>query len=333
MIGFRARTHRSGRTYYYFDAGNGPEIPLGADYVLAVAKWADLSRQPVDVVTTFLDLADRYERDVIPEKAKSTQESNRSDLKHLRAFFGDPPAPLDAIRPTHIHALMKWKKHQPTTAGRLKRVFSHMFNKAREWGYTDAPNPCAGIKALPIKNRRSVYTTDAVYAAVWQAASAPLRDAMDLAYLAGQRPGDTLKMTERDIQDGHLCVGQNKKGGARLRIKIEGGLAELLARIAARKAGYKVWCASLTVNTRGMPLTKQMLRKAVAKARIDAAAAHPEMAEDIRNMWFRDLRAKSASDIADARSERDAADLMGHENINTTRKHYLPRGRLTGPTR
>ena len=67
--------------------------------------------------------------------------------------------------------------------------------------------------------------------------------------------------------------------------------------------------------------------------RIDAAAAHPEMAEDIRNMWFRDLRAKSASDIADARSERDAADLMGHENINTTRKHYLPRGRLTGPTR
>jgi hypothetical protein len=33
-------------------------------------------------------------------------------------------------------------------------------------------------------------------------ANEPLRDAMDWAYLTGQRPADTLRMTAHDIIDG-----------------------------------------------------------------------------------------------------------------------------------
>ncbi|WP_229458548.1 hypothetical protein [Massilia glaciei] len=42
--------------------------------------------------------------------------------------------------------------------------------------------------------KRTVYITDEVYGAVYACASAPPRDAMDLAYLTGQRPADALRM-------------------------------------------------------------------------------------------------------------------------------------------
>jgi len=80
-----------------------------------------------------------------------------------------------------------------------------MWNKARGRGYTDLPDPWEGIQVHSLE-KRTVYITDAIFEAVWASASVPLRDAMDLAYLTGQRPADALKMTEHDIIDGHLIV-------------------------------------------------------------------------------------------------------------------------------
>lgn len=336
MRGFRARPQKSGKTYYYFDAGGKPrrEIPLGSDYVLAVRKWSELmaDQEKATLASNFKELADRYEREVLPTKAKSTQATQRGDLKMLREFFCTPsPAPLEQIRPAHIHKLLEWKKSNPTTANRLKRVFSHMFNKARAWGYTDRPNPVTGIKGFYLP-KREVYVRDEVYRAVWEAASAPLRDAMDLAYLTGQRPGDTLRMTERDITDGMLAVRQSKKG-RQLRIRVEGELAAVLERIQARKAGYKVWSAHLTVNTRGLALTRQTLRTQFEEAREAAAKAHPKLAAEIRAMWFYDLRAKAADDTADERGDQAAADLLGHGSVAVTKAHYLRKGKVVKPTK
>lgn len=69
------------------------------------------------------------------------------------------------------------------------------------------------------------------------------------------------------------------------------------ARIKARKDRYKVWCASLTVNTRGMPLTTNTLRNLFDAARADAAAPYPTIAAEIKAMRFYDLRAKAAVDV------------------------------------
>ena len=45
--GHARRRQKSGRTYYYYDAGGRPrrEIPLGPDLVEAVKRWADLERE------------------------------------------------------------------------------------------------------------------------------------------------------------------------------------------------------------------------------------------------------------------------------------------------
>ena len=331
MKGFRARKMRSGRTYYYFD-GTKPETPLGSDYPLAVKKWVELTQEATAVVTTFIDLADRYEREVLVTKAKSTQSTQRSDIKQLREFFSKPtPAPLAAIRPKHIAMLMDKRKDQPTTANRLKRTFSHMFNMARRWGYTDAENPVKGVEGFAL-GKRTMDVSEAVYSAVWTAGSAALRDAMDLAYLTGQRPGDVLKFNERQIVDGVFVVQQSKTK-APLRIRVEGEFGQLIERIKQRKAGHKVWCASLAVNAHGMALTKQTLRSNFQDAKEAAALANPALAVEIRKFWFYDLRAKAADDTADDHGDQAAANLLGHASVSTTQRHYLRRGKLVGPTR
>lgn len=332
---FRSRTHRSGTTYYYFDRGGSPrkEIALGKDYVLAVRKWTELmATTEKKAVANFKDLADKYEREVVPLKAKSTQKLQASDLKLLRAFFCTPsPAPLDEIKPSHIHSLLQWKKNQAPTANRLKRTFSHMFNMARAWGYTEKPNPCAGIKGLPIKKREQ-YITDEVFLAVWNVASWPLRDAMDLAYLTGQRPSDTVGMTDENIEGGCLKVTQGKTG-AKLRIRIEGELAALLDRIKARKDACKLWSTALVVNQAGAPLSQKALAEVYKRARTKAAKLHPKLADQIQAMRFYDLRAKAADDVSEVRGEAAAAELLGHDSVTTTQRHYLRKGRVVGPTK
>ncbi|AMM23209.1 integrase [Variovorax sp. PAMC 28711] len=335
MQHFLARTQKSGRVYYYFDAGGKPrkEIPLGSDYISAVRKWAELKAQHevAAAVTTFPELAARYEREVLPNLAKSSQITYKADLKHLRAFFGNPPAPLDSIRPKHIDALLQWKKDHPTTATRLKRLFSVMFNLARKWDYTNNANPCAGIKGFTAP-KREVYITDAIFRAVWEQATAPLRDAMDLAYLTGQRPGDVLEMTERHIVDGMLEVKQHKTK-TRRRIRIEGELATVIQRIKTRKEGYKVWSANLTVNLRGLRLAKKTMREMFVTARAKAADANPELREAIEAFWFYDLRAKAADDVADEHDDQTASNLLGHGSVAITTRHYLRKGKIVAPTR
>jgi integrase len=330
--GLRARKQRSGKIYYYFGTAGEKEIPLGPDYLTAVQKWADITKANVKIGATFIDVIDRYEREVLPALAKTTQATQKYDIRHLREFFSKPrPAPLDAIKPAHIARLLDWKKSQPSTANRLKRLFSSMFNRARGWGYTERPNPVTGIRGLP-EGKREVYVTDAVFRAIWEQASPPIRDAMDLAYLTGQRPADARNMTDEDIADGTIPTRQGKTG-AMVRVRIEGQLAELIKRIQTRKEGYKVWTSYLLVSERGRPMSKQMVRDGFDSARAAAALAHPEMADAIREAWLYDLRAKAADDTADVRGEQGAADLLGHASVATTKRHYLRRGKIVAPTR
>jgi hypothetical protein len=122
---------------------------------------------------------------------------------------------------------------------------------------------------------------------VYEAAEAPLRDALDLAYLIGQRPANTLKMSRADIVDGALMVRQNKTG-KKVHVSIEGALAALVDRLKSRK----VMGLKLISMQDGSPMTKFELRGAFTRARVAAAVAHPHLAAEIKAFQFRDLRAK-----------------------------------------
>lgn len=103
-------------------------------------------------------------------------------------------------------------------------------------------------------------------------------------------------------------------------------------RARPQKSG-KVWSASLIVNSRGMPMTKQTLRTAFADAKAAAMVKHPSMADAIGNFWFVDLRKKASSDVQITRGIKDAADLLGHGDVRTTQANYSPLGKTARPTK
>lgn len=327
----RKRAQRSGKVYYYLDTGEKPrrEIPLGDDYIAALRKYAELHQLAKSSAPKFGDVILKYETEVLPTLAVSTQATHKSDMKKLRASFVD--APLDQLKPMHIQKLLDKHRAKPTTANRCKRLFSTLWNHARGWGYTDLQNPCIGIEGHSL-NKRQVYVTDEVFDAVRAAASEPLRDAMDFVYLTGQRPGDALKARMDDIVDGALAVGQSKTG-KRLRIAVTGQLAELIARIQVRKAGHKTVNGHILMARDGKPMTKQILKDHFSEAKKAAIIAHPDLAEAIKEFWFYDLRAKAADDKSTELGEQAASDLLGHDSVKTTRKHYLRRGKIVGPVK
>ncbi|QVQ29732.1 tyrosine-type recombinase/integrase [Achromobacter deleyi] len=342
----RSRKQKSGRTYY--DAGGRPriEIPLGPDPVNAVRKWTELERRNVPSsapVATFRYAAKRYIRDVLLTKAPRSQADNLKEFTVLYRYFDDPPAPLADIKPQHIKLYMTWRgdearklnvsknREVPPNPGHVRAnreiaLFSHVFNYAREVGLTDAPNPCAGVR----KNKetgRDVYVEDDVFQRVWKAADSPTQDAMDLAYLTGQRPADTLKFDERDVREGMLHLDQNKTG-KKLRITIEGDLAKVIARNRARKAGYKVSSTALVVNESGQRLGYDALRQRFYAARETAGV--PKDA-----FQFRDLRTKAGTDTAESSGDiRQAQRQLGHKSIEMTERYVRERkGDKVGPTR
>lgn len=331
----RLRPRKKGsRVFYYYDHGlvNGKrhEEPLGSDYGLAIKRWAEIERagdaKPAAVIT-FRYVADRYRAEVIPTKAPRTQVDNAKELKQLLAFFDDPPCPLDSIEPQHVKQYLRWRSAKAKVrANREKALLSHIWNWAREQGYTSLPNPCAGVKGFK-ETGRDVYVEDEMFQAVWKEASQPLRDAMDLGYLTGQRVADTLKMDLRDLQGGFLQVSQGKTGAKR-RIEVVGELAELLDRIAERKTGMTVHATRLIVRDDGQPLTHRQLQDLFAAAR-EAAGIEPNAFQ------FRDLRAKAGTDKADSAGDiRQAQQQLGHASVVMT-EHYVRkrRGAKVTPTK
>lgn len=321
----RARPQKSGRVYYYYDAGGRPrrEIPLGPDYTLAVRKWAELHRDdaPPAAVPTLKTAWNKYAQAVLPAKSASTQRDYLKSIRHVLEFFNDPPAPLDDIQPVHIRQYLDWRgKAARTRANRERALISTLWNHARAWGYTEKPNPCAGIAGFA-EPPRKVYVEDAVFEAVYQAADQPTRDALDLAYLTAQRPADVAKLYETDIADGKLHVEQGKTG-KRLKIRVTGQLKGVVDRIRKRKEAYRVFSLALIVDEHGKPLSQRAIWERFNRARARAAESHPKLAARIEEFQLRDLRAKGGTDKAvQTRDVRAAQKILGHSHIAMTERY------------
>ena len=255
-------------------------------------------------------------REVFPTKSVQTRRDNDKELANLLRVFGHMP--IEAIAPMHIRQYMDLRGQvAKVRANREKALFSHIFNKAREWGFTTAQNPCQGVKGFK-ETGRSRYVTDEEFDRVRANAHCTVVDAMDIALLTGQRPADVLKIKRTDIRDGALWIVQNKTG-ARLSIEITGELAAVIERINQRPR--KAISAFLIQDENGQPLSQGALRSRFDKARTLAKV----------DFQFRDIRAKAATDTGDLGHSQK---LLGHKNREMT-EHYVKsrKGERVKPSR
>lgn len=300
------------KTRYYFETHEGKRVPLGDDLQKAIQRYHELLDVPIAGTITFAFAAEQYRIKRLPRKSPKTQHEQGKQLDTLKAAF--PHALLDEIEPRHI-AMYRDKRSAKIAANREIALLSHVWNWSREQGYTSKTNPVQGVEKNPERPRQR-YVTDEEYLALWEKADPALQDAMDLALLTGQRPGDVFSWKLSDISGGFLQVLQAKTRKP-LQIAIEGELAEVIERIKSRtRNAIGNW---LVQTENGQRLTYAMFRKRFEKARQAVGA----------DWQFRDLRAKSASD---SETLAEAQGRLGHESSRTTKRHYR-RGEKVKPLR
>ncbi|MBJ2258296.1 tyrosine-type recombinase/integrase [Pseudomonas psychrophila] len=325
-------------SYYYNGrdaAGKRKEIPLGTDLDQAKVEWARLERKaPPKPNNLMAYVFDRYEKEIIPGKSIRTQSDNYKELKQLRKAFES--APIESITP-QVVAQYRDARTAKVRANREIALLSHAFTIAREWGLTDKANPCFGVRRNKEKPR-DYYAGEIVWNAVYSEAAQELKDAMDLAYLTGQRPADVLKIAATDLNNGFLLISQGKTE-KRLRLRLEdagiqSGLSTFIDDLLERRALNGVKTSTLITNSSGLRMSQQMLRNRWDDARENAAVKAATdgdlaLATSIRQFQFKDIRPKAASEIELVHASR----LLGHSSEEITKKVYRRVGEIVNPTK
>lgn len=317
-------------------------------------KWHDLGQTEGDMyrqlaqrvdrsssVTSMKDVFDRYTLEKLPLLAPRTQRDYRGYTANLVKVFGD--APPGEVTAKHIY---EYRNKRALTsvvqANREKSCLSAVFSAAVEWGIVNS-NPCRQVAKIE-EPARQRYVTDAEFTAVYNIASPMLQSAMDLAVITGQREGDLLKLSRAQLKDEgvEFVIGKSKRRHPRhgkivetaktLIVEWSPELREVIERL--KKLGPQIR-PTLICNGQGKPFTEsgfrsnwhRLMQTALKgrKRKNGVVTLAPVLAEAFT---FHDLRAKSASDDADA---ENATDRLAHDDPRTTRKVYLRKPRKARP--
>lgn len=140
-------------------------------------------------------------------------------------------------------------------------------------------------------------------------------------------------MGASEILDNALRVNQGK-ANAKLLISVIGELKTLIERILLAKQSHKIQISQLICTETGRPISQNALRQRFSKARAKAAVKFKHLKVDILKFQFRDLRAKAATDKAEADGMREAQLLAGHSKMAMT-EHYVRnrKGQKVTPTK
>lgn len=258
---------------------------------------------------TFGQLAGLYKLKVIPTKAPRTQADNLKELNELLPTFGN--APLDSFEPSFVRGYLD-SRSAKIRANREVALLSAIWNWGIDQGHHKLQNPCRGVRRHK-ERRRDRYPEHWEYAAVWSAASIPERDAMDILYLTGQRPGDVLKARLTEFRDVWRC--RQGKTGKVVPVAVEGALKLVVEQIKARQYPGVV-SLSLIRDESGQPLTYSALVQRFSETCKRAGV----------KFQLRDLRAKHGTDRAIREGILAARDALGHSTVTMTEGYVRARG-------
>jgi hypothetical protein len=330
----RLRVHvRKGKSgqvwtsYWYDQRHEGkPDISLGSDYEQALKKWDEIHNQKPRIIGTCQEAFDAWEKEVLPTyTSKVTKAGYAGSLRHLRPVFNT--ATWDAITFPVLKQYLK-KRTAKTQGNREMALFSIIWRWAYGEGYTALPWPAAGMERSKWKNKegaRIFEVTDALFAAVYGEANQTLRNAMDLASATGLRLTDC--RTVLMPSSGLLQVRASKTGKS---VSFEIESSPVLQRIVTSRQGAKADHLMLLSSPTGHKVSARMLRDWWDEAREAAAKKHPEMADQLRAMFLRDMR-KRAADLAG--SLKEASELLQHSSEAITAAHYRTKATKVRPVR
>lgn len=300
--------HRHGA--YFFVDKSGKWHRLGADFYEAMVQYAKINSAKSPVTITMAHAFDRYQRDVVPKKALTTQKTNVRELAKLRMAFGHMRP--DDVRPRDVYAFMD-ARQAPIRANREKALLSHVFSYAIRWGMVEI-NPCRQVSNYKEEARKR-YVTDEEFWAVHDLATPLLRAVMKLALITGLRGTDLRALRKSAITDEGVVVKQSKTGNPLL-YHWNDDLRDAVNEALELQRG--VQSVFLLPNRRGQPYTAHGMATMWTRLMNKYAESGGE------KFQMRDLRAKSGSDHA-------TGEHLGHQDRRTLERHYRRRPKEVSP--
>lgn len=300
------RMYEKRGAYYFVTKGNEWK-PLGRDYPEALRQYAAILAGDAPGHTMELLWA-KYQTQVLIKLAKKTQTNRRNDMKWPLKVFGEV-APA-AIEPHHIWTY--WRERGETEQARHEiKAISALLTYARQCGARSTDNPCFDLR-LPGAKARDIYVTDAMFYAVRDVAPKMLGYAMDLAWCAGLDSSTIRRLEWRNVTKTGLLFERGKTGKLQ---QIDGeDLVTILRQLRQERPQMR---RSVICARNGLAYTGDGFQSAWQDA--IARAMKLGRLKEADHYHFHDLRGKAASE---AESDEAARDLLGHGDVQVTRKHY-----------
>jgi len=176
------------------------------------------------------ELLDRYEREVVPTLATSTQKNYVRHIVHLKNWFGDRDP--SELKPKDFGPFLDKKGKGRVQRIKQLAVLSACFTQAVSVWYLIERNVLRDVKR-PKQLPRDRLITDEEFAACKAIAPRRVRLAMELALVTGQRQGDIINFKWSDIKAGangdelHIYQAKTRK---RMAIAVTPQLEAILDR-------------------------------------------------------------------------------------------------------
>lgn len=331
----------------------GKEYSLGYDFAEACiqAREANLILAKAD--TTKRTLADKIEgKDSVhisdwldqflvilakrPSKKKggsgraaSTIRSDTRRVDDLKAHFGD--AMVDKITTKKCAELIiKLQNEGKEATAYLYRAFMvDCFSEAESAGLIPrGTNPAEITKAAKPTTKRCRLTYDQ-FKKVEDALIGPMKTAVNLALITGQRVGDISNMMYSDVENDYLKV-QQEKTGARIKIPLDLSLNGISIRDVIKQSRIVVGAKHIvhqTKTTSGGKAGDKYKKESIS------SMFSTKLIEVLGSKWdglpptFHEIRALSKS--LHKKNGVDTLALLGHDNEGTAKIYEDPRAGWT----
>lgn len=192
---------------------------------------------------TLDELLDRFEREVLPNRAKRTRSDYVRHIKVLRQAFG--PRTAGQITRADIEDFLRVPEGAKggIHRNRIVAVLSSVFGRALQWNWV-SHNPCSNVRRNPSKTEERNLSEEE-FEGVRKLALPRIRVAMDLAMLTRQSQGNLLTLRWDQVQE-HTIIFRDprvrKKGRQKIEVEITPEIRRVLAecRELSRNSEYVI---------------------------------------------------------------------------------------------
>jgi len=271
---------------------------------------------------TLGEMVDRYKRDILPYKSKSTKFTHNQEkqLDWWKAELGHyvladiSPALLAEKRDKLASGEGRKEKRSPSTVVRYMAAISHVFSIAvKEWGWLD-DSPMRKVSKPKEPRGRVRFLSDderkALLKASKESPSEYLYPIVVLALSTGMRQGEILSLKWADVNlDKHYIILHETKNGERRRVPLAGHAHSEIKKLnKIRRIDSNLLFPHPRSKDMYFPLDKPW-----------AAVIEKAGLQDFR---FHDLRHSAASYLAmNGASLAEIAEVLGHKTLQMVKRY------------